>query len=628
MAEPERKAAKPSPGVVAWSPEGGDLYAAMAGLAATASADQKGAEEQNQQGKVFRAEGKLPEALACFQQALHLWPDFGEACANAGVTLVALGKAEEAVEYFHKAIRLKPDDAAVYNNLGTALLLLERLDEAEGYLEQALRLRPDYVKARFGRSIVFMSRRQLDEAIASFRETLRLEPNWGDAHENLASALSLAGRVEEAIASYQQAIRLQPDPARAHCGLLLALQCLPELNAAHLLAEHRLWAKRYTAGLAEVPRPPVDRDPERRLRIGYVSGDFRNHPIASFLEPILAAHDRQAVEIVCYADVPAPDHTTERLRRHSHTWRPIAAMSDGAVAGLVRADRIDILVDLTGHTTMRPRLRVFAVRPAPVQATYLGYPGTTGLSTIDYRITDAVADPVGEPEAHSERLLRLPGCFCCYAPPEAAPEVSPSPALATGRVTFGSLHNLAKLNNRVLDIWGDVLRAAPSARLLIARDTLTGQAKETLAQKFRDRGIAPERLEMRRVWGAPGNHLRHYADIDISLDALPWSAQATACESLWMGAPIVTLSGDRFACRTTASILTAVDLPELVVSTPVDYINEAVRLASEPKTLSTLRAGLRDHMRRSTLCDGPAFTRNLEQAYRHMWKEFCATSGR
>jgi protein O-GlcNAc transferase len=406
---------------------------------------------------------------------------------------------------------------------------------------------------------------------------------------------------------------------------LLALQYLPHLNGAHLLAEHQLWARRHTGAPAEAP-PVADRNPERRLRIGYVSGDFRDHPVAAFIEPILSAHDRQAVEVFCYVDVPAPDKFTERLRRHVDAWRSLAGLSDAVAAQLVRADRIDILVDLTGHTT-RPRLRVFALRPAPVQATYLGYPGTTGLPAIDYRITDAVADPPGEPEVHTERLLRLPGCFCCYAPPASAPAVNPSPALAAGQVTFGSLHNLAKLNDAVLDLWCEVLRAVPSAHLLIARDTLTGQTKEMFARKFRDRGIAPERLELRRVWGSPGNHLRHYADIDISLDAFPWSGHTTACESLWMGAPVVTLYGNRHAGRMAASILTAVGLTDLVARTPAEYVERAVRLATEPKTLAALRARLRDQMRRSPLCDGPAFTRTLEQAYRQMWRQFCSTPG-
>jgi protein O-GlcNAc transferase len=626
MAEPERKPAGPAPGVAVWAPERGDLYAAVAGLNAIASADQKGAETQNERGKTFRTAGKLAEALACFQEALRLWPDYAEACTNAGVALVALGKAEQALEYFHKAVLLKPDDPAGYNNLGTTLLMLERLDEAEAYFDQALRLRPDYLKARGGRSIIFIARRQVDEAIASFREVIRLEPNWGDAHENLATALTLAGRIEESIASYQQAMRLQPEHARAHSGLLLTLQCLPQLNASHLLAEHQLWARRHAGIAAEAP-PVSDRHPDRRLRIGYVTGDLRDHPIAPFIEPILAAHDRQAVEVYCYADVPAPDQSTERLRRHADVWRSLFGMSDAATAHLVRADRIDILVDLAGHSS-HPRLRAFAHRPAPVQATYLGYPGTTGLSAIDYRITDSVTDPPGEPEVHSERLIRLPGCFCCYSPPESAPPVNPSPALATGRVTFGSLHSLAKLNDQVLNLWCELLRAVPSARLLLARDTLSGQTKETLARRFLDRGIAPERLEMRRVWGAPGNHQRHYADIDISLDTFPLSAHTTACESLWMGAPIVTLYGDRHASRMTASILTAVDLAELVARTPTEYVEQAVRLAAEPETLSTLRAGLRDHVRRSPLCDGPTFTRALEQLYRQMWKDCCAAPGR
>ncbi len=356
-----------------------------------------------------------------------------------------------------------------------------------------------------------------------------------------------------------------------------------------------------------------DRSAGRPLRVGYVSPDLRRHAVAYFLEPILANHDRRRVLPICYADVGSPDAVTARLRSLSHEWREIRHLADDRVEELIRRDRVDILVDLAGHTAHN-RVRIFARKPAPAQVTYLGYPSTTGLETFDAILTDATMDPPGEPAQSSEEAVRLPGGSCCYAPPSDAPEVAPLPMLHADGPTFGSLHKLPKLNPAVLDLWAALLRAIPSARLLLFRDSLRGRRRDEILEYFEARGACAERVEIRHDW-KPEEHWVIFASIDVMLDVFPWCGHTTACESLWMGVPVVTLTGLRRSSRMTASVLAMMGLSELIAESPEQYIEAACRLVSDRAGLAQLRAGLRRRMRGSRLCDGRAFTRDLEAAY-------------
>jgi protein O-GlcNAc transferase len=388
-----------------------------------------------------------------------------------------------------------------------------------------------------------------------------------------------------------------------------------------LFQEHCYWAQCHAAGLP-VPVHTNDRDPERRLRVGYVSPDFYRHAAAHFLEPILRHHDPRQVEVFCYAEVAAPDAVTARFQSYAHAWRWTFGQSDAELIRQIQADGIDILVDAAGHSAHN-RLLVFAHQPAPIQITGIGYPNTTGLSSIDYRLTDALTDPPGEPVRHSEELLRLPLAFC-YATPDIAPEVTPLPALTRGYVTFGSLHNLAKLNGAVLDLWAALLEELPSARLVIFRHLLQGQVREQLFQELTRRGIRPERFDLWHALEPGRTFLDVYAGIDVALDAFPWNSHTTACEALWMGVPVVTLYGNRYAGRMAADVLTAVGLPELVAQTPRGYVSIAAELAGDLDHLAQLRGSLRQRMAASPLCDGPTFTRSVEEAYRSVWRRWCA----
>jgi predicted O-linked N-acetylglucosamine transferase (SPINDLY family) len=575
-------------------------------------------------GDGLRKQNRFAEAAAAYQQVVRLQPGSAEAHNKLGLALAAQGQLDAALASFAQAVQLQPEFAEAHNNIGNVFSLRRQFGEAVTRYQQAVRIRPDYAQAHSNLGVSLRSLGRLDEAVASLQQALRLQPDNADAHSNLGIALAHQGRPAEARAAFEQALRLKPDFAAAHSNLLFLANYDPQAEPATLFIAHRRWE-------AQHGRVPVrrghgnDRSPERRLRVGYVSPDLCKHPVAYFIEPVLAHHRPEQVEAICYAEVPFPDAVTARLRSLARGWRSTCGLTDAQVADLVTADGIDILVDLAGHSAGN-RLRAFAHRPAPVQVTYLGYPNTTGLATVDYRLTDAVADPPGEPTWHTEELVRLPGVFCCYAPPADAPAVTPLPGARTGRLTFGSLHNVNKLNAPVLDLWCAILKAVPSARLLVYRHTLTGSARDYLARQLTERGIGPERFDLRHQAAGPG-HLGVYGEVDVSLDVFPWSGHTTACESLWMGVPVLTLFGSRHAGRMAASLLTGLGLTDWIARTPEEYLARAVQIAGDLDRLALLRSSLRDRLRAAPLCDGPAFVRHLEDAHRWMWRHWCADPG-
>jgi predicted O-linked N-acetylglucosamine transferase (SPINDLY family) len=576
----------------------------------------------NNLGNVLREQGKLPEAVDSFRRALQLRPDFPEAHSNLGAALRELGRPDEAIACFQAALRLRPDHAPAYNNLGNALRELGRLDDAVASFREALRLRPDYPQAHNNLGSTYRDRGDWDEAVASFRQALRLRPDYADAYSNLGNMLQEQGDLEEAIRCYREGLRLQPDHAFAHSNLLFCLGNSERITPEEMLAEHRRWGDRHGNLAGPLPPHVNERIPGRRLRIGYVSPDFRSHAVMRFVEPILTHHDPAQVEVFCYPDGPIDDDVSRRLRALAHSWRPIYGLSDTQVAQQSRADCIDILVDLAGHTSNH-RLRAFAHKPAPIQVTYLGHPYTTGLAAMDYRLTDAVLEPPGTPSYNTEELVRLLPGFCCFMPSLEAPEVNSLPALQNGHVTFGSMHRLSKLNAAVLDLWCRLLHAVPSSRLLVVRNTLVGAGRDRLIRELTHRGIPAERFELRHKLG-PGrhSHLGIYADVDVLLDAFPWGAHTTACEALWLGVPVLTLYGDRAAGRMAASILSRLELDEWVARTQDEFVEQGARLTEDQGRLAELRAGLRERMR-ARMCDGKLFTSELENAYRQMWCRWC-----
>lgn len=547
----------------------------------------------NDLGNVLQDQGKLPEALASYRRALERDPRYADAYYNLADGLREAGERDEAMRAYRKVIQLDPSFSDAYNNLGLMMMDDKRYDEARDLFERAVE--------------------------TSARPIMALS--------NLGNVLSDCGRVDEAVRSYRRALAIDPTVAVVNSNLLLALNYTSSNGAEDLLREHLIFARNCAQRF--YPLSPVysnQKQADRVLRIGYVSPDFRRHSVAYFIEPVIRAHNRDAVEVFCYADVRAPDDVTERIRADADQWRDIAGLSDQRVSEIIRGDGIDILVDLTGHTENN-RMLLFARKPAPVQVSWIGYPATTGLFTVNYKIVDAVTDPPGMTEGHySEQLIRLPDSFLCYLPEKEAPAVSELPATSNGRVTFASFNNLAKVSEELASLWGELFRELPAARLILkARAFASARARSHLIEMFRRHGIDGDRIELMPFIPGQSGHLGVYNKVDIALDTYPYNGTTTTCEALYMGVPVITLAGGTHASRVGASLLTNAGLPELIAGSPDEYVRIAKTLAGDRGRLAGLRAGLRNRVSGGPLTDAKRFVVNLERAYREMWRRWCNT---
>ncbi|MDP9174237.1 MAG: tetratricopeptide repeat protein [Planctomycetota bacterium] len=573
-------------------------------------------------GMALRELEKFDDAIPCFVKALQLKPDAPEIVNNLANLFAETGKYEQAILGFHKAIALRPGYPPAHTNLGNALSKMGRFDEAIAQHQRALALDPNYVQAHFNLANALAGKNQMDEAIVSYRKALAFQPTLTTAMQNLGNAHLEMGQLNDAVNLYVRAMTIQRDKPDLHSCLLYAMQFDPRARPTDTFAEHVRWNLAHgVKGASQIKPFPKEPLVGRRLRIGYVSADFYDHSVASFFEPLLAAHHADVVEVFCYANVARPDETTARLQKLTPHWHDIAAMTDDAVATMIRGHGIDILVDLSGHTGHN-RLMLFARKPAPVQVTYLGYPDTTGLSAIDYRITDALADPPGMTEKyHSEKLARMPESFLCFSEPRNAPAVGPLPAAASGSVTFGSFNAAQKSNADVVGIWAAILKQVPKSRMMFKSKGLSNaSARKWLLDLFAARSIGPERIVLRDWIAGKASHLLLYGEIDIALDTFPYNGTTTTCEALWMGAPVITLAGEHHRSRVGASILTNVGLGELIAKNAEEYTQKAVGLAGDLTKLGAMRAGLRPRMAKSPLMDAGRFAGNLEKLYQGMWE--------
>jgi protein O-GlcNAc transferase len=595
--------------------------------------------------------GRLEDAQRGYLRVLEKNPQNANALQLLGLLSHQLGRHDEAASLITQAIAIDPSRAHFHSNLGMALRALGRLDDAAASFERALALKPDYVEAHFNLGNLYSKRNQLSKAVESYQAALRINPSYAAAHNNLGNVhrlrqnredainayrkaiesnpryseaygnlgivLTEQGEVAEGIAAFRTALKLDPANAAALSGLLLALHYDAEIPPEKLFIEHRTYQSSIGASpirrFTHANKPSLD----RRLRVGYVSPDFRMHSVAFFIKGILQAHDRAKFEVFAYSDVAVPDAVTHELKRHVDVWRDVGGLSHAALADLIFNDHIDILVDLAGHTGDN-RLPVFACKPAPVQVTYLGYPNTTGLVTMDYRITDHWADPAGLTEPlHSEQLVRLAPGFLAYTPPPQAPAPVSRPAERS--INFGSFNNIAKVNTTVISLWATILRTVPNCRLLLKSFGLKdGAAQERVHREFDACGISCDRITLLPPTENTEDHLRAYDQLDIALDTFPYCGTTTTCEALWMGVPVITLAGQTHASRMGVSLLSRVGLPELIASTPGEYVQMAGDLAANVQRRAELRTGLRPKMEASSLMDAKSVTAGLEQAYRMM----------
>jgi predicted O-linked N-acetylglucosamine transferase (SPINDLY family) len=576
----------------------------------------------NNLGNALFRQGKLDEAIACYQQALRLRPDLVQAHVNLGIAWRERQRPREAEASFREALGLRPDMAEAHNGLGTLLLDENRLTEAINSLQRAVQLEPNSAPAHNNLGLAWWGLRRFDEALASFAHALRLQPGHAEAHLNFGGVLKDLGRHEEALAAYRTALRLKPDAAPIHSNLLLLLQYHPGYDAPAIWEEIQRWNRQHALPLQPLIRPHRNHpDPERRLRIGYVSPDFCGHAVTFFTTSLLAHHDHRQFEIFCYANVAHPDALTERLRGYADAWHDTRGLSDEQVAELIRSDQIDILVDLAMHTAGN-RLLIFARKPAPVQVSWVAYPGTTGLSAIDYRLTDPYLDPSGLFDAcYAEESVRLADTFWCYNPLTEPVPINPLPALQNGYVTLGCLNNFCKINDGVLTLWAQVLHAVPQARLLLMAPR--GQARDRVLATLQLAGVAAERVEFVDKQSRQ-EYLRLHHRIDVGLDPFPYNGHTTSLDGFWMGVPLVTLVGRTVVGRAGWSQLCNLGLQELAAQTPEQYVALVEELAGDLPRLQELRSTLRQRMERSPLMDAPRFAHQVELAYRQMWWRWCS----
>lgn len=603
--------------------------------------------------------GRPHDALDAAREAIRLDSALPNAHFVMGQTLEKMGEAAGASLAYAKVTELRPDLAEGHASMGLAALSSGRLDRAAGAFTEATQLRPEYPEAWFNLAVTHDRMGDYNRAIEFAEKARALLPTWGLVGTLIGNLHLKLGHHAEAEAEFRRVLDDQPDfvPALAGLGnvqgdrgdhaaaepyLRRALAADPTDPSARsvmlmamiadgtstpdaIAAAHRTFGDTFDRPLLPFANT---RDPARRIRIGYLSPDFRAHSVSFFLGGLLQHHDHGAFEVIAYDDTARPDVISQVLRGQCDRWHRVVGMSQDRLAELIREHEVDILVDLTGHTSAN-RLKMFATKPAPVQVSYLGYPASTGLKSVDYRFTDALADPPGLTDAHhTEKLVRLPGLFIAYSPPPMAPNVSPLPALTSGYVTFASFNATNKLHRGVYDLWARVLHAVPDSRLILkANGFADAVLRDRVTKQFAGHGIAPDRVTLLAKTVTMVDHLNVYNRCDLALDSFPYNGTTTTCEAMWMGLPTVTLAGQMHAGRVGVSLMTNAGLPDWIAQNSDDYVAVAARMAADLPRLAALRAGLRSRMAESPVMDAQGLTRHIESAYRTMWQDYCRTAG-
>jgi protein O-GlcNAc transferase len=642
--------------------QSGNLKAAKAVYSDILRKDADNAEVLHLLGCLSEEMGSPEQAIKLVLKAVKADPTVPAYCYNLGNMLLRQGNLAEAIRYYREAIRLKPDYAVAHNNLGRALsqtgqreaamacfqsaidfapryadplnsLSLERkaqgdLDGAVAACKAAISIKPDFAEAHCNLGGAYLLMQKVVEAAEAYQTAVRLQPSQPMYHANLGGALLRLGRQSDAVAAFEQALRLDPRDALTRSNRILAGSYLLA-SAPALWQQVQAWGQLHGRPLqGKGPRHThVVADPERRLRIGLVSADFRNHAAAYWIEPLLAGLHQGDCEVVCYSNSGRVDAVTERLKAHADAWVPCAALDDAALAERIAADGIDILVDLSSHTEGH-RLLVFARQAAPLQVSWFGFPVSTGLETMQYRFTDAVMDPPGHSDAfYSEKLVRIKRFYAAYRPDPVCGEVGAGPVVRNGFVTFASFNTLSKITPTVLQWWATILTQIPDARLLVQAAGLeNAELAATVQAALCANGVEPHRLSL-RGWAGIEDYMRLGQEADIALDPFPFNGGVTTCHALWMGMPVITLAGDTAASRVGASILTGMGLDPWIASDAQSYVDKAVSLAKDTETLGALRASLRARMEAAGLLDGRGLAAEAESAFRAMWRTWCASRG-
>lgn len=574
-------------------------------------------------GAVLKKLGHLDRAAASYRRSLDIDADHAETHSNLGVILETLGQCDEAVASYRRSLEINPGFIVAHVNLGNALQTLDRNDDAVASYRRALEIDPDFAAAHSNLGVVLQALGQDEDAVASYRRALELKPDLTVAHSNLGSALQSLGHNADAVASCRRALELEPDNSLANSNLLFFLSHIDAPDARALFAEHCRFADRFEAALRpNWPQHANARDPDRCLQIGFVSGDLRNHAVANFIEPVLAHLARRpGLSLHGYSNLVSEDDVTRRLRGHLAHWHQVAGLSDAALAQQIREDGIDVLIDLSGHTAHN-RLPAFARKPAPLQASWIGYPGTTGLQAMDYYLGDRFLLPPGQfDDQFTEKLVFLPA-NAPFLPSPVAPPVNQLPALTNGYLTFGSFNRPGKLSRTVIGLWSRLLRALPDARMLLGAMPEDGN-NANLIDWFAEEGIARERLSFHPRSDISAYLALHHL-VDVCLDTFPYTGGTTNLHALWMGVPTLTIAGQTVAGRSGAAILWHTGLQALVARDMAEFVQRGVYLARDISMLAKLRTGMRERLEQSATGQPAVIADGLETALRTMWQRWCA----
>ncbi|KAM7265773.1 hypothetical protein ACFE04_003456 [Oxalis oulophora] len=578
-------------------------------------------------GTKVKLEGDINQGVAYYKKALYYNWHYADAMYNLGVAYGEMLKFDMAIVFYELAFHFNPHCAEACNNLGVIYKDRDNLDKAVECYQMALSIKPNFSQSLNNLGVVYTVQGKLDAAASMVEKAILANPTYAEAYNNLGVLYRDAGNITMAIDAYEQCLKIDPDSRNAGQNRLLAMNYIDEGHDDKLFEAHRDWGRRFMMLFSQYTSWDNLKDPERPLVIGYVSPDYFTHSVSYFIEAPLAYHDYANYKVVVYSAVVKADAKTNRFRdkvlKKGGVWRDIYGIDEKKVASMVREDKIDILVELTGHTANN-KLGMMACRPAPVQVTWIGYPNTTGLPTIDYRISDSLADQPDTKQKHVEDLVRLPKCFLCYTPsPEAGP-ICPTPALSNGFVTFGSFNNLAKITPKVLQVWAKILCAVPNSRLVVkCKPFCCDSVRQRFLTTLEQLGLESQRVDLLPLILLNQDHMQAYSLMDISLDTFPYAGTTTTCESLYMGVPCVTMAGPVHAHNVGVSLLTNVGLPHLVAKNEDEYVQLALQLASDVTALSNLRMSLRDLMSKSPVCDGPNFILGLESRYRKIWRRYC-----
>tara|TARA_R110001592_G_scaffold336019_1_gene621105 strand:+ start:368 stop:2482 length:2115 start_codon:yes stop_codon:yes gene_type:complete len=656
QADPKNADANHLLGVIAF--QGGDLALGAQLIKKAIQAKPSMLQAYNNLGVILQEQGKLEDAHRVYLKILKMKPDYAEAHCNLGLILKDLGQTDkaisslkraieinpehvnaynglgvicrsrhqnhDAINFYQKVLALAPNSSEAYNNLGNALSDLEKYDEAVNSFSKAIQLNPGYADAYSNLGKIYEKNGHLKQAQEYFIKALTIKPNNPGFVFNMGRNFSAKGEHLEAAKYYKKALKLDPNYTVVKSNLLQLMNYTNYFSREEVFQQHCDWQKNVIAALpSKRPKPRINTNiKNRRTRIAYISPDFRQHSVCYFFEPLLFNHDTESYEVFCYYNNTIEDDHTLKLKGRSEHWRDISKLSDNEVVNSIVKDGIDILVDLAGHTADN-RLKVFVYRPAPIQVAWLGYPNTSGLSDMDYRLTDAQADPVGKADDfHTEKLIRLPHGFLCYQGNTSLGFKPTLPFQKNAYITFGSFNNLTKVTDEVLEVWSKILLGVPNSKLLLKYSQLADQdTRDRIVTFFECLGVGSNRLELLGKIDDPNEHLALYENIDIGLDPFPYNGTTTTMEALWMGVPTITLAGDRHASRVGVSILTSVGLEKFIASDELSYIELAISLANQPVYLSEVRSSLRERTMNSDLCNASQFAHDIETVYDSLVKQ-------